>query len=49
MKGIMKNKKIIILVDFGSSHNCIDNIVIKQLNPFVYPTNDLTVNIVDGH
>jgi hypothetical protein len=31
-----------------STHNCIDIVVAKQLNLFVYPTKDLTVMVTDG-
>jgi hypothetical protein len=49
LKGIIKNRNVTILVDFGITHNWVDINFAKQLNLFVYPTKDLTVKIVDGH
>jgi hypothetical protein len=36
-----------MLVDFGSTHKCIDINFAKKLNLFVYPTKDIIVKIVD--
>ena len=38
-----------MLVNFGSTHNCIDIDIVKQLNLFIYPTKNLSVKVVDGH
>lgn len=35
-----KNKSLIILIDFGSTHNSIDPRVTKQANYFIYPQNN---------
>ena len=48
LKGIVKNIYVMILVDFRSTHNCIDINVGKQLNHFLYPTKDLTVMVING-
>jgi hypothetical protein len=48
LKGIIKSRNVMILVDSNSTHNCIDINVAKQLNLFVYPTKDLTVMVVNG-
>jgi hypothetical protein len=47
LKGIIKNRNVMILVDPNSTNNCIDIDVTKQLNHFEYPTMDLIVTIVD--
>jgi hypothetical protein len=46
LKGVIKDRNITILVDSGSTHNCIDIVVAKQLNLFVYPTKDLTIKVL---
>jgi hypothetical protein len=49
LKGIIKNRNVIILVDFNSTHNHIDINFAKKLNLFVHPIMDLIVMIVDGN
>jgi hypothetical protein len=46
--GIIKDRNVTILVDFNSTHNCIDINFAKKLNFFVYVTKDFTIMIVDG-
>lgn len=48
LKAIVKNRNVMLLVDFDNSHNCLDINVTKQLNFFVYSTKDLTIMITDG-
>jgi hypothetical protein len=48
LKGIIKSRSIMILVYSGSTHNCIDINVAKQLNLFVYSTRDLTLTVTNG-
>jgi hypothetical protein len=48
LKGVMKDRNLTIIVDYGSSHNCIDIGVIKKLNCFIYLTRDLTVKVANG-
>jgi hypothetical protein len=48
IKGYMKNKKVTILIDFGSTHNFINYKLAKDLNCCVYPTLEFKVIIVDG-
>ena len=38
MFGYIKNAKVIVLVDSGSTHNFIDSRVEKELNIFIYPS-----------
>ena len=49
LKGIVKNRKVTILIDYGSTLNCIDINVTKQINLFVYPSKDLIVRVVNGY
>jgi hypothetical protein len=48
LKGVIKDRNITILVDSGSTHNCIDIDVAKKLNYFIYPTRDLTIKVANG-
>jgi hypothetical protein len=48
LKGVIKDRNLTILVDSGSTHNCIDIDVAKKLNLFIYPTKDLTVKVANG-
>jgi hypothetical protein len=47
-KDISKKKKVIVLIDSGSTHNFIHYKLAKALNFFVYPTLEFQVMIVDG-
>ena len=44
--GYIKNTKVTILIDNGSSHNFMDTRIAKKLNMFMYPTFDLQVSIL---
>ena len=48
LKGVVKDRNVTVLVGSSNTHNCIDIIVAKQLNIFVYPTEDLIVVVIDG-
>jgi hypothetical protein len=48
LKGVIKDRNVTVVIDSHNTHNCIDIIVAKQLNLFVYPTKDLTITVVDG-
>jgi hypothetical protein len=48
IQGYIKNKKVTILIDSGSTHNFINYKVAKDLNCFVYPTPEFQVMIADG-
>jgi hypothetical protein len=44
----IKNKNIIMFIDFGSIHNFINYILTKLVNLFIYPKLEFQVMIVDG-
>jgi hypothetical protein len=48
IEGYIKNKKVIVLIDFGSTHNFIHYKLAKALNCFVYPAPEFHVMIADG-
>jgi hypothetical protein len=48
IEGYIKNKKVIVLIDSGSTHNSIHYKLAKSLNCFVYPTPKFQVMIADG-
>jgi hypothetical protein len=48
IEGYIKKKKVIVLIDFGSTHNFIHYKLAKDLNCFVYPEPDFQVMIADG-
>jgi hypothetical protein len=48
IEGYIKNKKLIVLIEFGSTHNFIHYKLAKDLNFFVYPTSEFQVMIADG-
>jgi hypothetical protein len=48
IEGYIKNKKVIVLIDSGSTHNFIHYKLAKALNFFVYPTPEFQVMIADG-
>ena len=41
----IKNTKVTVLVDSGSTHNFIDSRVARKLNIFIYPTASFQVSI----
>lgn len=48
LKGVIKDRNITILIDYGSTHKCIDIDVAKKPNCFIYLTRDLTVKVANG-
>jgi hypothetical protein len=48
IEGYINNKKVIVLIDSGSTHNFIHYKLAKALNLFVYPTPEFQVMIPDG-
>ena len=48
IEGYIKKKKVIVLIDSGSTHNFIHYKLAKSLNFFVYPAPEFQVMIVDG-
>ena len=47
-EGEIKNKKVIVLIDSGSTHNFIHYKVAKNLNCFLYPAPKCQVMIANG-
>jgi hypothetical protein len=48
IEGYIKNKKVIVLIDSGSTNNFIHYKLAKALNFFVYPAPEFQVMIADG-
>jgi hypothetical protein len=48
IEGYIKKKKVIVLIDSGSTHNFIHDKLAKDLNCFVYPAPEFQVMIADG-
>jgi hypothetical protein len=48
IEGYIKNKKVIVLIDFGSTHNFIHYKLAKALNFFEYPSPKFQVMIAYG-
>jgi hypothetical protein len=48
IEGYIKKKKVIVLIDFGSTHNFIHYKLAKDLNCFVYPVPEFQVMIAYG-
>jgi hypothetical protein len=48
IEGYIKKKKVIVLIDSGSTHNFIHYKLAKDLNCFVYTTPKFQVMIADG-
>ena len=48
IEGYIKKKKVIVLIDSGSTHNFIHYKLAKDLNFFVYPVPEFQVMIADG-
>ena len=46
--GHIKKKKVIVLIDSGSTHNFIHCKVAKELNCFLYPTPEFQVMVANG-
>jgi hypothetical protein len=48
IEGYIKKKKVIVLIDYGSTHNFIHYKLAKALNCFIYPAPEFQVMIADG-
>eukprot|EP00253_Pinus_taeda_P014715 PITA_14715 len=48
IEGHIKNKKVIVLIDSGSTHNFIHYNIAKELNCFLYPTPECQVMVASG-
>jgi hypothetical protein len=48
IEGYIKKKKVIVLIDFGSTHNFINYKLAKSLNCFVFLAPEFQVMIADG-
>ena len=48
IEGYIKKKKVIVLIDSGSTHNFIHYKLSKALNCFVYPVREFQVMIANG-
>ena len=48
IEGNIKKKKVIVLIDPGSTHNFIHCKVAKELNCFLYPTLEFQVMVANG-
>jgi hypothetical protein len=48
IKGYIKKKKVIVLIDYGSTHIFIHYKLAKALNFFIYPMLEFQVMISDG-
>jgi hypothetical protein len=44
----IKKKKVIVLVDSGSTHKFIDKILVESLNCFLYPVKNFQVLVANG-
>eukprot|EP00253_Pinus_taeda_P028176 PITA_28176 len=48
IEGQIKKKKVIVLIDLGSTHNFIHCKIAKELNCFLYPTLECQVMVANG-
>jgi hypothetical protein len=48
IEGYIKKEKVIVLIDYGNTHNFIHYKLAKDLNCFVYPVLEFQVMIADG-
>ena len=48
VEGHIKKKIVIVLIDWGSTHNFIHCKVAKELNCFLYPTLECQVMVANG-
>ena len=48
IEGHIKKKKVIVLIDSGSTHNFIHCKIAKELNFFLYPTPKCQVMVANG-
>ena len=48
IKGHIKKKKVVVLIDSGRTHNFIHYKIAKELNCFLYPTLECQVMVKNG-
>ena len=48
IKGHIKKKNVIVLIDLGSTHNFIPCKLAKELNCFLYPVPECQVMVANG-
>ena len=48
IEGYIKKKKVIVLIDSGSTHNFIHSKIAKDLNCFIYPAPEFQVMVANG-
>ena len=48
IQGVIKNHKVIILVDTGSTYNFIDHAVVKRVGCQTYPVDGVNVTVANG-
>ena len=48
IEGYIKKKKVIVLIDSGSTHNFIHSKIAKDLNCFIYPAPEFQVMVSNG-
>ena len=48
VEGNFKKKKVIVLIDSGSTHNFVYCKVSKEFNYFIYPTPECQVMVANG-
>jgi len=48
IEGYIKKKKVIVLIDSGSTHNFIHCKIVEELNYFLYPMPDCQVMVANG-
>jgi len=48
IEGHIKKKKVIVLIDLGSTHNFIHCKIAKELNCFLYPAPECQVMVASG-
>jgi hypothetical protein len=48
IEGYIKKKKVIVLIDYGSTQNFIHSKIAKDLNCFIYPAPEFQVMVANG-
>jgi hypothetical protein len=48
LNGYMKNRKVIILVESGSTHNFIHRCIAQEVNCYIYVVNNFQIMIING-
>lgn len=48
LQGYIKHRKVVVLVDSGSTHNFIDNKAAKEIHCYVHPMANFQIMIANG-